>query len=117
MHGLDPGLAQLEFDIEGEIWRIDADKHVWLFGDQGLDQLLAPGQQLTQAPQDFHQPHDRQALHGKVGSQAFGLHQRPADTNELDRRVLSLERAHETGAQNVTGSLARHQRNTQISHG
>jgi hypothetical protein len=30
--------------------------------------------------------------------------------------MSDLERAHQTGAQNVTGSLTRYQRNTQISH-
>ena len=116
MHGLDPGLTQLEFDIEVEIRGIDADEHIRFFGDEIADQLLAPGQQLTQTAQHFHQAHDRQAFHGEVGNETLGLHQRPADANELYRRVLNLERAHETRAQNVTGSLTRHQRNTQISH-
>ncbi|MNP60527.1 hypothetical protein D3C76_1556200 [compost metagenome] len=117
MHGLDPGLTQLEFDIEIEVRGIDADEHVWFRGDQVGHQLLTARQQFTQPTQDFHQAHHRQTFHGKVGRQAFGLHQRAADTDELDRRMASLQRAHQTRAQNVAGSLTCHQRNTQIGHG
>ncbi|MNV53861.1 hypothetical protein D3C71_1460230 [compost metagenome] len=116
MHRLDPGLTQFQFDIEGEVRRIDANEHIGLFGDQRLDQLFAPGQEFTQPPQNLHQPHDRQALHGKVGHQAFGLHQRATDPDELDRRMLSLECAHQSGAQNIAGGFTRHQRNPQIGH-
>ncbi|MCY1183133.1 hypothetical protein D9M73_237290 [compost metagenome] len=42
MHGLDPGLAQVQLDIEGEVRRIDTDEHIRAFFDQGLDQSLAP---------------------------------------------------------------------------
>ncbi|MNE76063.1 hypothetical protein D3C80_1722760 [compost metagenome] len=50
MHGLDPGLAQVQFDIEREIRGIDTDKDVRTLGDQGLDQFLATLEQLAQAP-------------------------------------------------------------------
>jgi rod shape-determining protein MreD len=73
-------------------------------------------EQLAQPPEHLHEPHDRQALHGEIRRQAFGLHQRTADTDELDCRMLRLEGAHQTGAQNIPGSFARHQRNTQIGH-
>ena len=116
MHGLDPGLAQLEFDIEREVRRIDADKDVRFFFDQRLDQQLAASQQLTQAPQDFHQPHDRQALHGEVGGQAFGLHQRATDPDKFHRRMLGLERPHQAGTQDIAGSFTGHERNTQSGH-
>ena len=46
----------------------------------------------------------------------MSLHQRTTDTDELDRWVTSFECAHETRAQNVAGSLTRHQRDTQIGH-
>ncbi len=105
MHGLDPGLTQLEFDIEGEIRRIDSDEHVRFFLDQGLNQQLAPCQQLTQTAQHFHQPHDRQALHGEVGGEAFSLHQRAAHTDELNRWMLGLERPHQPRAQDIAGSF------------
>ncbi|MNP05924.1 hypothetical protein D3C76_978880 [compost metagenome] len=117
MHGLDTGLTQFEFDIEIEVRRIDTDEHIGFRGDQVGDQLLAPRQQLAQPAQHFHQAHDGQTLHREIRGQAFSLHQRTTDTDELDRRVASLERAHETRTQNVTGSLTRYQRNTQIGHG
>ncbi|MNY26529.1 hypothetical protein D3C86_1603850 [compost metagenome] len=116
MHSLDPGLAQLEFDIEVEVRCVDTDEHIGFRLDQVGDQFFAPSQQLAQPAQHFHQAHDGQTLHREIRGQAFSLHQRTTDTDELDRRVASLERAHETRTQNVTGSLTRYQRNTQIGH-
>ena len=116
MHGLDPGLTQFEFDIEGEVRCVDTDKDVRFFCNQGLDQQFAPSQQLAQAPQHFHQPHDRQTLHGKVGSQAFGLHQRAADPNEFNGWMLRLDGAHQASAEDIAGSFSGHQCNTQRGH-
>ncbi|MNM86554.1 hypothetical protein D3C81_987100 [compost metagenome] len=116
MHGLDPGLTQLEFDVEVEVRGIDTDEHVRLRSDQVGDQLLATRQQFTQPTQHFHQAHDRQAFHREIRGQALGLHQRTTDADEFDRRMASLERTHETRAKNVAGSLTRHQRNSQIGH-
>ena len=76
------------------------------------DQFLAALEQLTQTTEHFHQAHHRQALHRKIGGQAFGLHQRTTDPNELHRWMTGFERAHQAGAQNITGSFTRHQRNT-----
>ncbi len=40
MHGFDPGLTQLEFDIEVEVGRIDTDERVRFFGNQRGNQQL-----------------------------------------------------------------------------
>ncbi|MGF6555369.1 hypothetical protein ABIA48_001749 [Pseudomonas sp. S30_BP2TU TE3576] len=99
-----------------EVRRIDTNEDIGLGGNQVSDQFFAPRQQLAQAAQDFHQPHDGQTFHREIRGQAFSLHQRTANTYEFDGRVTSLERTHESRAQNVTGSLTRYQRNTQIGH-
>lgn len=65
MHGLDPGLTQLEFDVEGEVGGIDADEYVGLFVDQRPDQLLAPLQQLAQAPEHLTSPMTARRSMGK----------------------------------------------------
>ncbi|MCY1180124.1 hypothetical protein D9M73_205530 [compost metagenome] len=110
MHGLDPSLAQLELDVEGEVRGVDADEYVGLFFDQGLDQQLAALEQLTQAPQHFDQAHHRQALHGEIGGQSLGLHERTTDADELDVRVTLLEGAHQACAKNVAAGLSGDQR-------
>ncbi|MNE46192.1 hypothetical protein D3C80_1405170 [compost metagenome] len=95
MHGLDPGLAQLQLDVEGEVRGVDADEYVGLFFDQGLDQQLAALEQLAQAPQYFDQSHDGQALHGEIGLQALGLHQGAANPDETHVGVARLEGTHQ----------------------
>jgi len=116
MHGLDPGTTQLKFDIEGEIRRIDTDKHIGFFGNQGLHQQLAALEQFTQAPQHFNQAHDRQAFHREVGTHALCFHQRTANADKFDVAMLRLERPHQPRAQNVARGFTRHQRNTQSGH-
>ncbi|MNP46125.1 hypothetical protein D3C76_1400990 [compost metagenome] len=116
MHGLDPGLAQVQLNIKGEIRRIDTDEHIRACFDQGLDQCLAPLEQLTQATQHLDQAHDRQAFHGEVGHQALSLHQRPANPDETYLRMARLERPHQAGAKDVAAGFTRHQRYTELSH-
>ncbi|MNN57930.1 hypothetical protein D3C81_1729450 [compost metagenome] len=113
MHGLDPGTAELELDTQVEVRRVDADEHVRALGDKGLDQAFAARQQLGQAPQHFHQAHDRQALHGEVGVQPFGLHARAANADELGVGMSRLERLHQGGAEDIAGRLAGDQRDAQ----
>ncbi|MNH15172.1 hypothetical protein D3C79_747810 [compost metagenome] len=116
MHGLDPGLAQVQLNIKGEIRRIDTDEHIRACFDQGLDQCLAPLEQLTQATQHLDQAHHRQALHREVRHQALGLHQWATDPNETDLRMTCLESTHQSGAKNIAAGLTRHQRYTEFSH-
>ncbi|MCY1215477.1 hypothetical protein D9M72_273240 [compost metagenome] len=113
MHGLDPGPAQLELDPEVEVRCVDADEDVGAFVDQGLDQPLAPTQQLRKATEHLHQAHDRQALHGEIGLQPFGLHARAANADELDVGMARLERLHQGRAEDIAGRLAGNQRDAQ----
>ncbi|MCY1439079.1 hypothetical protein D3C76_1472510 [compost metagenome] len=116
MHRLDARLAQLQLDGEGEIGGIDADEHIGLFGDQGLDQQLAPLEQLAQAPQHLDQTHDREAFHGEIGLQAFGLHQRAADADEAHIRMARLEGTHQPGTENIAAGLTRDQGYAKLRH-
>ncbi|MNR15779.1 hypothetical protein D3C85_1323350 [compost metagenome] len=110
MHSLDTHAAQLQFDVEGKIRCIDTDEDIRLALDQGLHQQLATLEQLTQAPQHFDQAHHRQALHGEIGGQSLGLHERTTDADELDVRVTLLEGAHQACAKNVAAGLSGDQR-------
>ncbi len=110
-------MAQLQFDVQVEVRRIDADEHIRLRRDQHLHQVLAPAQQFAQAPEDLEKPHDREAFHGEVRLQSFGLHARAADTDELDVGVALPERLHETGAEDIAGRLARDQGDAQLACG
>ncbi|MNF31712.1 hypothetical protein D3C84_124800 [compost metagenome] len=113
VHGLDPGTAQFEFEAQVEIRRIDADEQVRFGVDQGLEQASASRQQLRQAAEHFDQAHHRQALHGEIGTQALGLHERAADTDELDLWMTGLQGLHQAGTENVAGGFACHQRDAQ----
>ena len=95
MHGLDPGTAQLKFDVEGEVRRIDSDEHIRLFGNQGLNQFFTALEQLAQTAEHFNQPHHRETLHREVRAHALCLHQRTAHTDKFDFRVLGPERPHQ----------------------
>ncbi len=106
MHGADAGLAQLQFDAEVEVRRIDADEHVGTLVDQGADQAAAALEQLGQAAEHLDQAHHRQALHREVRIEALGLHARPADTDEADIGVAGLDGLHQAGAEDVAGRLA-----------
>ncbi len=106
VHGTNPGAAQLEFQAEIEIRRVDTDHHVRALLDQRRDQAPATGQQFGQAPEHLDQAHHRQTLHREVGVQPLGDHPRPADADELDLRLADLERLHETGAENVPRRFA-----------
>ena len=117
MHRADTRAAQIQFDVQVEVRRVDADEHVRLGRDQHLHQVLAPAQQFAQAAEHLHQAHDGQALHRKVRLQPFGLHARTADTDELDVGVALLERLHETGAEDIAGRLARDQGDAQLACG
>ncbi len=106
MHGAQASLAQLVFDAEGEVGSIDADHHIRPGLDERADQPLAPSQQLRQPAQHFDQAHHRQALHGEIAGQPFGLHARPTDADELDIRVPRPQRLHQSGPEDVAGGLA-----------
>ena len=97
MHGAQASLAQLVFDAEGEVGSVDADHHIRPGLDERADQALAPSQQLRQPAQHFDQAHYRQALHGEIAGQPFGLHARPTDADELDIRVPRPQRLHQSG--------------------
>ena len=116
MYGLDPGLTQFQFDIEGEIGGVDADKHVGLFGDQGLNQQLAALEQFTQATQHFNQAHHRQTFHREVGAHALCFHQWTTHADKFDIRMLGLECPHQPRTQYVARGLTRYQRDTQSGH-
>ena len=70
-------------------------------------------QQAWQALKHFHHAHDRQLFHFVPGFAPFGLHQRAGDANETRVGDLRLERADQTGAENVTGGFSGDQSDSQ----
>src|SRR5690606_7929787 len=99
------GTAQLEFQAQVEVGRIDADEHVRLRRNEVTSELTAATEQFEQPAEHFDQPHDCQTLHGEVGFQPLGLHARATDADELGIRIALLDGLHQARAEDVTGRL------------
>ena len=116
VHRANARLTQLQFNVEGEIRRIDANEHIGFLLDQGANQTLTPCQQFRQAAEHLDQPHHRETLHGEIGAQPLSLHQRTTDADELDLGMPLAQGLHQASTQDIAGRFARDQRNTQFAH-
>ena len=110
MNGFDACLPQLQGQIQIKVRRVDTDEYIGTQLGQRLHQALATLEQLRQATEHFHQPHDGQALDRKVGLQPLGFHAWPADSDETDIRPLHLKRLHQPCAEDVTRGFSGDQR-------
>lgn len=113
MDGANTALLEAAFQRDVEVRRIDADKHVRPQFAEAAGEILADLQQAWQTLKHFHHAHDRQLFHFVPGFAAFGLHQRAGDANKTRVGDLRLERADQTGAENVTGGFSGDQSDSQ----
>ncbi len=112
MHGGNTHIAQALLYPQGEIRRVDADKHVRLLLLEVFNQLAANAQQLAQASEHLNQAHDRQPLHRHARLHALGQHARTADTDKTCIGKALFQRGDQASAQRIAGRLTGDQRDT-----
>ena len=74
--------------------------------DEIFTQMSANGQQLWQAFQWFHQPHNRQPLQRKMGFKSLPQHPYSTNAFELTFRIATPERLNQIRPQNIAGRFA-----------
>ena len=107
--GGDARLFEFFFDVEVEVGRVDADKHVRLRGAHFFNQAFADGEDFGQAFDDFGKP-----AHGEffLFVEAFETergHARAADAGETGVRTAGADGFHQVRAEQVARGFARAQ--------
>ena len=109
MHGLDACGAEVGFQTEVEVGRIDADEDAGLVLQQARTQPLADADDLGQAAHQF----EAVAMHGELvagppGVKAAPSHLRPADALADKIRPQVAQAIQQQTCQQIARGLARH---------
>ena len=105
-----PDRADAALEPQIEVRRIDADERIRPLAAHTPQQLPADTRKLAIALQRVDVTVHREPLARPQRVEAFGLHLRPADTEEFGVGQLLPDRADQVAGEQVPGGLARHHR-------
>ena len=101
----DAGVAHLALEPQVEVGRIHTDEGVGALGADLPEQVAADAGELAVALERVDVAMHREQLAGPAHLEAFGLHLRPADAEELGVGQVAAQRADQVAREQVAGGL------------